>query len=351
LPLGAAGLDQTKPKTKKRYAMKSRITLVGALLAAMSTAAQAEVKINENLSFDGYAIGSGVVTEGTEDKNGPHFGKSGGAYDALYIALNGTYKDFTSKVSIYSFNPLDGDQVNSDGDPVDHVGILDAYVTYKTGNLSLTGGKYLGWLGFESFHSPNNAFISFSKAKYESPFSTGVKADYAGEGFSTGISIRDSQIAYPALTEGFFEGDGEFADDLGFEAYVMLTSIKDLTVFFGAGYEDVDGGDQITTLDLWANYKISEKFSLAGEIATLEDTTDFSWLLQGTYAATEALSVSGRVTGFDGQDGAADSIGYGIASTYTISANFSVKGEVTLSDSNAGDPDTVSYAIQGLFRF
>jgi Putative beta-barrel porin-2, OmpL-like. bbp2 len=321
--------------------MKSRITLVGALLAAMSTAAQAEVKINENLSFDGYAIASGAVTEGTAAKNGPLFGKSGSAFDSVYVALNGTYKDFSSKVSLFSVNPLD----NNTGDDT---GILDAYVTYKTGNLSLTGGKYLGWLGFESFHTPNNAFISYSKVLYASPFSTGVKADYAGEGFSTGISVRDSQIAGGT---GFFEGDGEFSDDIGYEAYFMLTSIKDLTIFFGAGYEDVDGGDQTTTLDLWTNYKISDSFSIAGEIATVQDTTDFSWLVQGTYVASEAVSVSARVTGFDGTNGNADSIGYGVSSTYTISKNFSVKAELNLSDTNSGGDDTTSYALQGLFRF
>lgn len=329
--------------------MKSRLTLAAGLCTALTVSTQAEVKINDNISLDGYVIGAGVVTEGTPAKNGPEFGKSGGAFDSAYFAVNGNYGDFSGKFSLYSVN-------FGDNNTSDDVGVLDAYATYKIGALSLTGGKYLGWLGYESFHSPNNAFISFSQVAYASPFSTGVKADYAGEGFSGGVSVRDSQFE----AGSFQEGDGDFGDDLGFEAYVMLTSIDKLTVFAGFGFQDVDGGETLLTTDLWASYAVTDKFSLAGEIGTQENKSDFSWLLQGTYAATEALSVSARLSGFDGTgdladptdptSGYSDAIAYGIASTYTITENFSVKGEITKTDSSGGS-DTFGYALQGLFRF
>lgn len=324
--------------------MKSRLQLAGLSAAIAATGLQAEVKINENLSLDGYVIGAGVVTEGTPADNGPEFGKSGGAYDSAYLALNGTYKDLSGKFSLYSFNPFDGAQTS------DNVGLLDAYVTYSMGDLSVTGGKYLGYLGFESFHSPNNAFISFSLATYSSPFSTGAKVDYAGEGFSAGVSVRDSQNG-PGGT--FFEGDGDFSDDIGYEAYVMFTSIENLTVFAGVGYEDVDDGNvgAIMTADAWASYAFTEKFSLAAEVAMLDEAATFSWLVQGTYALTEKLSVSGRATGKDGDNGAADGLGYGVASTYTLADNFSVKGEITTTDFNGGTGDVLTYAVQALFRF
>ena len=341
MSLGWAAVVVTNQNNQPR--MKSRIHVAGISAALATTAAlQAEVKINDNLSLDGYVIGAGVVTEGTAAKNGPEFGKNGFTHDAAYVAVNGSYKSFSSKVSLFSFNPFDGAQ------STDNAGVLDAYVTYKIDALAITAGKYLGWLGYESFHSPNNAFISFSQATYRSPFSTGVKADYAGDGFSTGFSVRDSQI----LADGnFFEGDGEISDDIGYEAYVMLTSVKDLTVFFGAGYEDVDGASKAYTADLWANYVLTEKFSLAGEISAVEDVTDFSWLVQGTYKLTDPLAVSARVTGFEDETTAgADALGYGLASTYTITPNFYVKGEVTKTDYEAGS-DVFSYALQGIFKF
>ncbi len=354
-----------QPNHKPAHAMKSRLQFAGLSAALATTAAlQAEVTINENISLDGYFIGAGVVTEGSAAKNGPNFGKSGSAFDAAYVAVNGTYKSLSSKVSLFSFNPFDGTQLDGAGDPVDNVGVLDAYVTYKISeSLSVTGGKYLGYLGFESFHSPNNAFISFSQAIYSSPWATGAKIDYAGEGFSTGFSVRDSQNGSPG--EGFFEGDGEFGDDVGYEVYFMLTSVENLTVFAGLGYEDSDvaPGDDATilTADLWANYAVNDKLSFAGEISILENHTDFSWLLQGTYAVTDKLAVSARVTGKDGTgdpvsadpaDGFfTDASAYGLASTYTISDNFSIKGEVTKTDKTGGAGDEVGYALQGLFRF
>lgn len=325
--------------------MKSRLHLAGACAALATVAAsglQAEVKINDNLSLDGYATGAGVVTEGTSESNGEFF-NSGRVYDSILVAANGTYKDFTARVSLLSV--IDSDEA----DKFDS-GLLDAYVTYKAGNFAVTGGKYLGWLGFESFHSPNNAFISYSLATYASPYSTGGKIEYLGEGVSAGVSVRDSQI----FADGnFFDGDGEFSDDIGYEAYLMLTTIEKLTLFFGAGYEDVDdfGIGGVYTADVWANYAFTDKFSLAAEVSTVEDVTDLSWLVQGTYAVTEELSVSGRVTGFEDDTGfGADAFGYGLASTYTISPNFSIKGEVTETDVDGGS-DVFSYAIQGIFKF
>jgi hypothetical protein len=322
--------------------MKSRLPIAGVCAALATTALQAEVKINDSLSLDGYATGAGVVTEGTPESNGEFF-NSPRVYDSVLVGANGTYKDFTSRVSLLAV-------VDSpDADKFD-AGLLDAYVTYKTGSIAVTGGKYLGWLGYESFHSPSNAFISYSLATYASPYSTGVKIEYLGEGVSTGISVRDSQV----FSDGnFFDGDGEFANDIGYEAYAMFTSVENLTVFVGAGYEDVDdfGIGGVYTFDLWANYVISDSFSIAGEIATLEEVTDLSWLLQGTYTVSEALSVSGRVTGFEDDTGfGADAMGYGVASTYVISPNFSVKGELTKTDIDGGS-DVASYALQGIFKF
>lgn len=327
--------------------MKSRLKLAGLSAALVTTAAvQAEVKINENLAFDGYVIGAGVLTEGTPAKNEVIVGKSVGGTDWLFnsafVGITGSYQAFTGRLSLLAINPLD----NSGSGPTDSTGVLDAYVSYKIESLTLTAGKYLGWLGYESFHSPNNAFISFSNVAYNSPFSTGVKADYAGEGFSTGISARDSQVRGGS---GFFAGDGEFADDVGYEAYFLFTGVKDLTLFAGLGYEDEETAGSILSTDFWASYNITEKLSIAGEFAALEDTTESSWLTQVGYKITDKLAAAARVTYIDGKGGA-DAVGYGVASTYTFTPNFSLKGEITKSDTNLG-PDPLTYALQGLFRF
>ena len=252
-------------------------------------------------------VPSGVITQGTLPGNYTFF-NTGRVYDSIKVAVNGTYEDFTAKVSLIA---LDSTKNGLSED----AGLLDAYVTYKMDNLSITGGKYLGWLGYESFDSPNNAFISYSQALYSSPYATGVKLDYAGDGFSTGVSVRDSQNGPGG---SFFEGDGNFSDELGYEAYVLYSGIENVTLFAGVGYEDVDNADSVLTTDFWASYKASEKLSFAAEFATLEDATEASWLLQSTYAVSEELSVSGRVTAINGK--AFDAVGYGMCRRVAISS-------------------------------
>lgn len=321
--------------------MNTQIKRAGftALLAAAAATVQAEVKINENLSLDGYAIGSAVITHGTSDTNKTILGKSGNQFDSVFVGVSGKYNDLSGRVSFQAANPFDN---TSD----DTSGVLDAYVTYTAGDVAVTAGKYLGYLGFESYHTPNNAFISYSNAFYASPFATGVKVDYTGDGFSAGVSARDSQIVGGS---NFATGDGEYSDDIGYEAFFSYTGIKDLTLFFGVGYENVDGFDSVLEGDFWLNYNVSDKLSVAGEVTSVQDATDLSWLGQVSYKVTQELSASARVTYFDGKSG--DVFGYGVASTYTFTPNFSLKGEISLNDRNVGGPNTAQYGVQGLFRF
>lgn len=321
--------------------MIKKLTGLTASVAALVSTASAEVKIDDYLSLDGYATGAYVVTEGTAPKNSEFIG-SPRVYDSVLVALNGKYEDFTARVSLLALDRAPNALTQD-------AGLLDAYVTYKTGNFAVTGGKYLGWLGFESFHSVNNAFISFSQVYYASPYSTGLKAEYLGDGISAGVSVRDTQTG-PGGT--FFEGDGEIGDDIGYEFYAMYTGIEKLTLFVGAGFEDVDPTGTVSVFDFWASYALTDKLSVAFEVATLDDTADYSWLLQTTYAVSDALSVSGRVTEVKSDSAAvADAFGYGVASTYTFTKNFSLKGEITKTDARDAAPDVFSYAVQGIFKF
>ena len=318
----------------------SQITGIAAF-AAFAVSASAEIAINENLSLEGYAIGSAVVTEGTTAKN-LQLLNSGRLYESAKIALNGKYDAFTSKVSLYNVKSgLNGTGADA--------GLLDAYVTYKTGDLAVTGGKFLGSLGYESFDSPNNAFISYGFSNYASPYATGAKVEYLTKEFSTGISVRDTQTG----TGGkFFEGDGDFSNDLGYEAYFLYTGIEKLTLFAGMGYQDVDAtSSSVSTYNLWASYALTDKVTLAAEYAHIEDSfEDYSWLTQVGYAVSADFSLAARLTGFKGTN-SNDGFAYGVGSTYTLTKNFSVKSEVTKADNDLSGNSPFSYAVQGLLRF
>ena len=321
----------------------SKISGVAAF-AAIAASASAQVKINDNLSLEGYAIGSAVVTEPSPGVKDKVLVDSGRVYDSAKIAVDGTYDAFTSKVSIY-------DVKSSKNGLTADAGLLDAYVTYKIGDFAVTGGKYLSSLGFESFDSPNNAFISYSFSDYAGPYATGGKVEYITKTFSTGVSVRDTQTG----TGGkFFEGSGDFSKDLGYETYAQYTGIDKLTVFVGGGYQKiVDTNYSIGTYDAWASYALTDKLTLAAEYAHTEHSKEkYTWLTQASYAITADLSVAARLTGLAANTSSTtgDGLGYGIASTYSISKNFAVKGEVTKTDYSQG-ADPFSYALQGQFKF
>lgn len=330
--------------------MIKKLTGLTASLVALASTASAEVKINDTLSLDGYAIGTFGVTEGTAAQNDTFLDSGDKMQDAVKVALNGTYGDFTGKVSLFAVPKISG--TGAPPFPED-AGLLDAYVTYKTGNFAITGGKFNNFLGYESFDSPNNAFISFGPADnvgYVASYATGGKIEYITDEFSVGASARDS-----LQREGFYRGDGDFSDDMGYEAYILYTGIDKLTVFAGAGFEDTDGAvDDLYTYNVWAAYAATDKLTLVGSYASTDtgvpaSTITFSYTVLATYAINDSLSVAARFGEADGQTGDYSEIG--AASTYTITENFAIKGEISQKDFNAGVSDTTFYAIQGLFKF
>lgn len=232
-------------------------------------------------------------------------------------------------------------------------------MTYTVGNLAITGGKFIGSLGTESFDGLNNAFISYSALAFSSPYATGVKAEYTTNAFMAGVSVRDSQFGpdQGVKTGNFFEGDGSFKNDLGYEGYFIYSGIDKFKLGAGFGYQKVNdfapGEDRtFTTYDVWASYALTEKLTLLAECAAWRESVDYSWNMQASYAFTADWSGAVRVTGSEGYQAANDVFGYGVASTYNICKNFALKAEVTKTENNAVDTsDVFSYALQAVLKF
>ena len=325
----------------------TKLTGWTAALAALAATASAEVKINENLSLDGYAIGAFAVTEGTALQNDTFLDSGNRLLDSAKVALNGKYDAFTGKVSLLAVPNLKSSNGTS--------GLLDAYVTYTAGEFAVTAGKFNSWFGYESFDSPSNAFLTYGPAGngYTCNYATGAKVEYITKTLSAGVSVRDSLLGDPTVPAGFYQGDGEFSDDQGYEAYVLYSGIDKLTVFLGYGYEDTKGAvDALQTVNAWASYAVTDKLTLVGEYGRSDfgttATVTGAYTALATYAIDAKLSVAGRVGTSDSQSG--DYSDYGVASTYAFTSNFAVKGEVSKKDFNNGG-DTFFYAVQGLFKF
>ncbi|MCS6244322.1 MAG: porin [Opitutus sp.] len=328
----------------------SKISGVAAF-AVIASSASAEVKLDDNFTIDGYAIAAYAKNEAATNTES-FFSSGDKMLDAVKLALNGTYGDFKSRASVYSV-PSDTNGTAAGNDST--TGLLDAYVTYTKGEIALTVGKFNNYLGYESFDSPNNAFMTSGPADnfgYVASYATGAKLDYTTKEFATGFSVRDS-----LQRDGFFKGDGDFSDDIGTEVYFMYTGIEKLTVFTGMGYENTDGATakDLYTYNVWASYALTDKLTLVGSYASTSDFVSLSYTLQASYAVSDALSLAARYGAVDGEAALiGDSTNYteyGVAGTYTLTKNFAIKSEVNKKNLIDGQKDAFFYAVQGIFKF
>lgn len=304
-----------------------------------SVPAFAAVPINQYLSVDGYAVAAGAITDRKDAGNDYSLFDSGlGNLDSIKFGIAGKYQDFGGYISLL-YVP----------EAADEAGILDVYVTWTKNEFTVTAGKFLSYLGYESFYPINLAQISYSLVSGIPGYHTGAKVDYAGKTFTAGAAVVDSLQA----GNGFNEGDGDFSD-LGFEAYVSFTGIEKLTVFFGAGYDmgnnDTDASSQ-WVFDLWGSYAVNEKLTLAAEIAYAEDVADFSWLVLGQYTFTDPISAAARISGVKADGSDSDGYKYTLSPTYRVNEYLSLRGEISYTDWTGGGSDEYFYALQALFQF
>lgn len=288
------------------------------------------------LKVSGYgAIAYTYTDNGTET-----FADGNTPFDALKVGFEGSKGPFGGYASLF-YTP---------GVATEDGGILDAYLTYKTGGFTITGGKYLSYLGYEAFDTVNMNQITYAAGLGAIPaYHTGVKVDYSNDIFGAGFSISDSIVGDG---DGFWSGDDEFGDDQGYEGYITYKGIDKLTLWAGFGYENTDPGQDWITYDLWASYDLTDKLTVAAELAYHEDAgvEGVQGILFAKYAFTEKFSTVARWGMAERANGGIDDYSYTIAPTYAFCDNFLVRAELTWTDS-APDNDTVFSGIQAVAKF
>ena len=287
------------------------------------------------LKISGYAAATYATFDGESS-----FWEGNTPFDVVKVGFEGTYGAFTGYASLFYTPNVEGEDA----------GFLDAYVTYKAGSFSITGGKYLSYLGYEAFDTVNMNQITYAVGIGGVPaYHSGLRADYADDIWSAGFSVSDSEMG----GDGFWEGDEDFGDDLGIEGYVSYKGISKLTIWAGFGFEDTEDADDWATYDLWASYDVSDKFTVVGEIIYHEaqGIEGYQGLLFGKYAFTDKFSLVGR-WGFalpNGND--PDGYSYTISPTYAFCKNILVRAEVTYFDSEDDDADGLFGGVQALVKF
>lgn len=324
--------------------MNTRFKLAAAVSLAATLTAFADVKVNDNFSVNGYAVGSWTTTDPDAGKRNETYFKNGtlfGNTDAVKLGVLGKSGPVSAYGSIL-YLPAAGS--------TNEAGLLDAYATFDAGSgFTVTGGKYLSYLGYEAFDAPNMTQLTYAYTIFAVPaYHSGVKIDYSTKEFSAGISFSDSIFGHPK-GKGFFEGDREFSDDIGIEAFVKLTSIDKLTIFAGIASEDThNAANKLFIFDLWAEYKLSDTVTLAGEF-DIQDDVGKGWLAFLNWSVSKEFSTAFRVSGYKA-DGGGDDTKWTVAPTWTISPNLAFRAELSIADGDTWGKYNF-YGVQAVLKW
>jgi hypothetical protein len=254
--------------------------------------------------------------------------------------------------------------------------VLDVNATWTLGSgWSIEAGRFLSWMGYESFFTINNPEITGanSNPSWVSGYEDGARVVYTQGSWNAGVAVVDSAFNSPSA----FEGDGELKANYGAEAYIDLDPNKATDIWFGVAHDSADRNNTIqtakgiTTFDLHAQYQVIDDLYVAGEY-TIEDNVlpvdSETWLVLADYTfsgISKQLSAAFRVSGdtYNGViGGGRNDFRYTFAPTYAVNDHFSIRAEITYEVDNAGGvsnsvPFTTSSAdgtflgVQAIFKF
>src|SRR4051812_44403294 len=210
--------------------MITRLKLAAAVsLLAPLTAAFADIKINDNMTVSGYAVGAYEYQSpdpGADTDSLFNGAKDTPSADALKTIFTMNFKPVTGVISLYYIPNIPTGVMKNE------LTVLDAFVTYDAGGgTSITAGKFLSYLGYESFDSANMNQITYSPVTVGTlsaiaTYHSGIKFDYSDKAFGAGVAVLDS--VYSPL--GIDKGDGELRHNAGFEGYLTYKGIENLTL-------------------------------------------------------------------------------------------------------------------------
>lgn len=327
-----------------------------ASLLALAATASADIKLNENFSVGGYMAGSYEYFSpdpGASSDSLFNGSKDTPSADALKTIFTANFKPVTGVISLFYIPQIPSGVMRNE------LTVLDAYVTYDAGSgVTITGGKFLSYLGYEAFDPVNMSQITYSPVTVGTlgsipAYHTGLKFDYTESAYSAGFAVVDSVFS----PNGIDKGDGELKHNAGFEGYFKYTGVPDLVLWAGFAY-DTKGNFQshkVTILDFWAEYKLTKELTVAGEFCS-KDGGDFAkgstWLAYANYAFTNKFSGVARIGGenLSGKTAGSDFIQYTVGPSAKLSENLTVRAEYSYYDYDGGFSKSL-FGVQAIFKF
>lgn len=323
-------------------------------LLALASAASADIKLNDNITLSGYAVGSYMsynaagapAVDSLFDASKPIPG--GGDSNDVYTKFSLNFKPVSGVISFNYFPNVGGNNEFT---------VLDAYaVVDMGGGTTVTAGKFLSYMGYESFYPASMDQISYANGDFLAPipgYHSGVKVDYADKTQGVGIAVVDS--VYSPF--GGTRGDGELKDNVGLEAYYTYTGITDVTLWAGVAYDSKGGFEahDVTTFDFWASYQATKALRVAGEFVSKDGglgAKGTNWIAFADYTFSDQVSSAFRISGEEMSNGGPKFTKYTVCPAYAVSANFTVRAEYSYySYSNYSSNKANFVGLQAVFKF
>jgi len=333
--------------------MKNKIAIASAAFLAAAGASQAEIVINDFLSFEGFVDMSYASYDGEIDGIA---NESDNNFAIDQVEINWLF-DFDPVTAQIDFDYEDNDE--------DTVGVEQAFVNYHFDNgATITAGRYDSMLGFEAFEPTGLYQFSFAYGLpniFGDPLagiagddvsaissallpvgvrqSQGVKYTYETETTFFGISLQDGVSNYEGRLGGDNDRDGTGFDGGGYGVEIAGSVIlaDGLTWFVGGFYED---GDGLNTTNI--NTGDTEAYAI-NTYVTFE-TGAWIFAAEVTYGETEWDKDTG-LGGTLGNDLEFESLNALLMANFAYSDQGSVTGRLSYVDSES-EVDNVSGDIE-----
>ncbi len=299
-----------------------------AVLAAFGMVASASaVKINNNLSINGFIDGSYTLTDSDDGDSQTLQGDE----VELNILLNSG--------AVSGLISIDSDKQTDDND----LDIEQAHFTYDLGNgISVTAGRYGHALGFER-EDPAGLYTT-SRAYKSNAFNIGDIDENAVEGVSVAYAADAFSIA--ASFQNATKGANLDDDELDLEVSFSYTGIADTTI--GGGYLwDNAAANETDVLNIHASRSFG-KFLVAGEYTEVSGATDTdAYLVLADYDYNDKIGVTVRFS--NEEQAAGDYEKITIAPNYAITDSLGAILEYSDVEDGATDSEVISVELTYTF--
>jgi hypothetical protein len=334
--------------------MKNKLLAVLATFGMVASASA--VKINNNLSINGFIDGSYSSTDagagdtstvGIDEVELNFLVNAGNVSGELHIDNNNDLVTQTGVVSDATADESNGTTTTSN-----QLDIEQVHFTYSFGNgATLTVGQFGSALGFER-EDPAGLY-TFSRAYSGSAFDLGnIDAVGSQEGFRLGYASGDLSASLALYNEdGSTLDNGVDNDDFDYEVALSYAGIDNLTV--GAGIQNTrpaTGADtEVYTIN--AAYTLN-KVLLAAEYinSEVEGADDLSaYMILADYDVNEKLGVAIRYSNWETAANAeTDKLTF--APNYSITESLGAIVEFSAEETSAG-AETDSLAVELTYTF